>query len=399
MKKLLCLLVLLSSLQPLNNAWSFDTSVRGFIALDALNFEKVSGQKGSTVIGIGVLDLKVFAEQDDMAAAIKLNLDGKLDRQNTLFEEAYVTYKGVPDFRFILGKGIIKFQNLHWGVIENTYQDGGTIIGTENQIRKLSNKAFVSASYGGRSKGFVDQFTVWGDSTQMYSDENGSLTYVSTGSTTVKTITGYKTEEVAAFDTAKQLGLANKFDFYLTDSWKVNFGQMYYKNRMSSQKANYGFDFGANYESSKMEFWMDAIYGFSSRLPYDSYTTKVKNEYFLQLGMEYYLNEKWSLVENVEGLYVKDLQHTYTTFVQDGVTYNPTSFQAEKSGSTYKIFTYKLETGLKYKITKSSQVTFGGLYEKKQTSVNGTKDLAFVRDVRNANADAYQGSASISFWF
>ena len=399
MKKLICSLVLLSSLLPLNNAWSFDTSVRGFIALDALNFKKISSQKGSTVVGIGVLDLKVFAEQDDMAAAIKLNLDGKLDRQNALFEEAYVTYKGVPEFRFLLGKGIVKFQNLHWGVIDNTYQDGGTIIGTENQIRKLANKAFAAVSYGGRSKGFIDQFTFWGDSTQISSDDRGALSYLSTGSATVKTITGYKTDEVPAFDTAKQIGLANKFDLFLTDAWKVNFGQMFYKNRMGGEKANYAFDVGANFESNAMEFWMDAIYGFSSRLPYDAYTTKAKTEYFLQMGMEYYLNEKWSLLENVEGLYVKDLQHTYVTFVEDGITYNPTTFQTEKSGATYKIFTYKLETGLKYKITKSSQITFGGLYEKKQTSVNGVKRLSFVRDVRNANSDAYQLSASISFWF
>ena len=78
MKKLFCTLVTLSCLLPINNAFSLDASVRGFIALDAANFEKISGQKGSTVIGIGVLDLKIFAEQDDMSVAMKLDLDGKL---------------------------------------------------------------------------------------------------------------------------------------------------------------------------------------------------------------------------------------------------------------------------------------------------------------------------------
>ncbi len=399
MKKLLCSLVLLSSILPVNNAYSFDTSVRGFIALDALNFEKVSGQKGSTVVGIGVLDLKIFAEQDDMSAAIKLDLDGKLEKENNIFEEAYATYKGVPNMRFSIGKGVVRFQNLHWGAVENTYQDGGTVIGTENNYRKVSRKAFAAASYGGRSLGFINQFTVWGDSTELSTDSEGKMTYVSTGTATVKQITGYKTEEVTAFNTSRQLGLANKLELFATDALKVNFGQLYYRSRMGGARANYAFDIGANYESSSFELWMDAIYGFSSKLPYEAYTTAEKNEYFLQIGGEYYLNEKWSLVENAEVLYYKDLQHTYKSFVEDGVTYNPTSQQTEKSGATYKVLTYKLETAVKYKLTKSAQITFGGLYEKKSTERNGVKNLSFVRDVRNANDDAYKLASSISFWF
>jgi hypothetical protein len=395
MKKLLfTTLALVPCLLPLN-AFAFDTSVRGFIALDALNFEKVASNKGSTVIGIGVLDLKVFAEQDDMSAAIKLDLDGNLSKENNLFEEAYATYKGVPNMRFSLGKGIVRFQNLHWGAVENTYQDGGTVIGTENQYRKVSRKAFVAASYGGRSTGFIDQFTIWGDSTENVTNNDGKVSYVTSGNN----ITGYKTEEVTAFNTDKQVGLANRFDLFATDAWKVNFSQLYYKNRIGGVTPSYAFDFGANYESSAMEFWMDAIYGFSSKMPYDPYTTKAKTEYFLQLGAEYYLNEKWSVVGNAEGLFVKDLQYTYSTFTEDGKTYTPSSYQASKSGATYKSFVYKLETALKYKLTKSAQITFGGLYEKKQTEKNGVKDLAFTEYTKNANRDAYKLAASISFWF
>lgn len=398
MKKLLVALFLVPCLIP-QGAYSFDTSVRGFIALDALNFEKISGDKAASVIGIGVLDLKIFAEQDDMAAAIKLDLDGKLDKENNIFEEAYATYKGVPNMRFLLGKGVVRFQNLHWGAIENSYQDGGSVISSDNNYRKVSRKAFVAVSYGGRSLGFINQFTLWGDSTELYTNQDGKLSYTSSGSNTVKTITAYRTEEVTAFNTSKQVGLGNKLEYFASEAWKFTFGQLYNKNRIQGKKPNYAFDIGANYESSAMEIWVDALYGFSSKLPYEAYTTFAKTEYFLQVGMEYYLNEKWSLVENAEALYVKDLQHTYRTFVEDGVTYNPTGQQAEKSGATYKIFTYKLESAVKYKLTKSAQITVGGLYEKKQTSRNGVKNLAFVRDVRNANRDAYKLAAAISFWF
>ncbi len=398
MKKLLVALFLVPCLLPLK-AYSFDTSVRGFIALDALNFEKISGDKAASVIGIGVLDLKIFAEQDDMAAAIKLDLDGKLEKENNIFEEAYATYKGVPNMRFLLGKGVVRFQNLHWGAIENSYQDGGSVIGSDNNYRKVSRKAFLAVSYGGRSLGFINQFTIWGDSTELYTNQDGKLQYTSTEPNNAKTITAYRTEEVTAFNTSKQVGLGNKLEYFANDAWKFTFGQLYNKNRIQGKKPNYAFDIGANYESSAMEVWVDALYGFSSKLPYESYTTLAKTEYFLQVGMEYYLNEKWSLVENAEALYVKDQQHTYTRFVEDGITYVPTSQQTEKSGATYKIFTYKLESAVKYKLTKSAQITVGGLYEKKQTSRNGVKNLAFVRDVRNANRDAYKLAAAISFWF
>lgn len=395
MKKLLFTLVFVHGLLPLN-AYSFETSVRGFIALDALNFEKVAGSKGATVIGIGVLDLKVFAEQDDMSAAIKLDLDGKLDKENNIFEEAYATYKGVPNMRFSLGKGVVRFQNLHWGAIENTYQDGGSVIQSDNNYRKVSRKAFIAASYGGRQIGFIDQFTLWGDSTELYTTQDNKLAYVTSGGR----VTGYRTEEVTAFNTSKQLGLANKLEYFATDALKVTFGQFYYKNKYHN-KANYAVDVGMNYESPSLEIWVDALYGFSSKLPYESYSTKAKNEYFLQVGMEYYLNEKWSLVENVEGLYVKDLNHTYpATFTGvDGVNYNASTGQLAKSDATYRIFTYKLESAIKYKLTKSAQITFGGLYEKKVASRNRVKDLDFIQDVRNANRDAYKLATSISFWF
>lgn len=405
MKKLLFTLLLVPSLLPLS-AHALDASVRGFIALDALNYEKVQSQKGAAVIGIGVLDLKIFAEQDDMSAAIKLDLDGKLDKENNIFEEAYATYKGIPNMRISLGKGVVRFQNLHWGAVENSYQDGGSVIQSDNNYRKVSRKAFLAASYGGRSLGFINQFTLWGDSTELASDQNNKLQYVTTtvgsGANSKKQITGYKTEEVTAFNTSKQLGLANKLEVFATDALKVTFGQFYYKNKYHD-KANYAVDLGLNFENSSMEIWMDALYGFSSKLPYESYTTKAKNEYFLQLGMEYYLNEKWSLVENVEGLYVKDLQHTYANFSEvDGTftnNYAPTTAQSEKSNATYKIWTYKLESAVKYKLTKSAQITFGGLYEKKIAERNGVKNLSFIRDVRNANKEAFKLATSVSFWF
>lgn len=401
MKKLTCSLILaflfLQLIRPISS-YALDTSVRGFIALDALNYEKVQKQKGAAVIGIGVLDLKIFAEQDDMSASIKLDLDGKLDKENNIFEEAYATYKGVPNMRFSLGKGVVRFQNLHWGAIENTYQDGGSVISSDNGYRKVSRKAFIAASFGGRSLGFINQFTLWGDSTEMSQTQEGKLIYVSSGSNTAKQITGYRLEEVTAFNTSKQTGLANKLELFVTDSLKLTAGQFFYKNKMHD-RPNYAVDFGANFENSMVEVWVDLLYGVSSKLPFESFTTKKKEEYFLQVGAEFVMNEKWSFVSNNEVLYLEDQQHTYASFVEDSITYSPTSQQAEKSGAIYKILLYKVEAAFEYKLNRSAQLTFGGLYEKKSTERNGVKNLSFVRDVRNANAEAFKLASTVSFWF
>lgn len=386
MKKLSWLLVCSLGLFT-SKAHAFDTSLRGFIALDALNFEKISGEKASSVMGIGVLDLKVFAQKDDMGVAIKMDLDGKLDKRYNIFEEAYVTYRGIPDTKLMLGKGVVRFQNLHWGAVVNSYQDGGTVISTENSFKKFSRKAFMAASYGSEKMGFINQITVWGDSSEINtsSDNGAPETTMSSGK-----ISGYKTSDVTAFDTKKQIGFANKLDLFFNKHLKMNLSGIYYKNRLIT-RPTYGVDVGLNYESDKMEIWMDALWGVTSKLPYESFTTYKKYEYFMQLGMEYFLTEKWSVLSNNEYLLVNDQQYTYDATASDNFT--------KVSGNLNRSHTYKIELAAKYKFHESAFVTLGALYENKRTTSNGVKDLDYIRNVYNPNTEAYKLLSSVSFWF
>lgn len=388
--------VLATTLVP-SFAFSFDTSLKGFIALDALNYEKIQRKTGAAVIGIGVLDLKVFAEQENMTAAIKLNIDTNLTVQNSIFEEAYASYRGIRDWRISLGKGVVKFQNLHWGAVENTYLDGGSLLGTENGWRKVSNKAFASVGYGHRSRGFLDIFSLWGESSEIQFDDQNRPYFTATG-TTLKTISSYSTRSVPAFNTSKQLGLANKLELYRGQDWTFTAGQIYYKSKLAP-KASYALDFGLNKDGNDFEFWVDMLYGFSSKAPFDSYTTFAKNEYFLQMGTQYHLDEIWSLVFNTEYLYVKDLAHTYENFTVDGTTYKADTRYSDKSGNTYRSSNYKFESAIQYKLSKSSFITTGALYERKLVSKNRVKDLSFIKGVDNPNAEAFKLSSSISFWF
>jgi hypothetical protein len=378
-------------------AFSFDTSLKGFIALDALNYEKIQRKKGAAVIGIGVIDLKIFAEQENMTAAIKLNIDGDLSKKFTIFEEAYVGYRGVKDWRFSLGKGVVKFQNLHWGAIENTYLDGGSVLGTENGWRKVSNKAFASVGYGHYNRGFLDIVSIWGESTEVTFDEKGNPVYTATGSSTAKTVSAYSTQNVPAFNTSKQMGLANKLELYQLKSWTFTAGQIFYKNKLAP-KNSYAIDFGVNKDDPTIEYWVDMLYGFSSKAPFDSYTTAAKSEYFIQMGTQYHIDELWSIVGNTEFLYVKDMAHTYTPFTVDGVTYTADS-KFDRSGHTVRSNNYKVESAVQYKLSKSSFITTGALYERKLASRNRVKDLTFIKGVDNVNAEAFKVASSISFWF
>ena len=387
-----------------NFAFSFDTQVKGFIALDAFNYKKIQRQKDALDLGIGVLDLKVFAEQDNMLAAIKLNVDGNLSVQNNLFEEAYATYRGFKNIKLTLGKGVVKFQNLHYGVIENTYQDGGTVLETENSWRKISNKALFAFAYGNRHVGFTDTFTIWGDSQEVQFDEKGNAKYTSSGSGTAgstatnpKYVTAYNTKAVPAFTTQKQLGLANKLELYKGESWTFMTGQAYYRAKLQD-RASYAVDFGATLDTNTWEYWLDMIYGFTSKQPFDAYNTYRKTEYFVQTGAQYHFDETWSVLTNWEFLHVKDRAFTYTAFNQDGVLYNADS-SINRNGQEVVSTSFKIEAGVQTQLSKSSFITNGLLYEKKIAKQNGVEDLTFIKGVYNANAEAWQFLSTVSFWF
>lgn len=381
-----------------NLAFSLDTSLKGFIALDALNYEKIQHKKGAAVIGIGVLDLKIFAEQDNMTAAMKLNLDGNLSVVNNIFEEAYASYRGVKDWKFTLGKGVVKFQNLHWGAVMNTYLDGGSILGTENNWRKVSSKALMAATYGHRSMGFANTFTLWGETNEVKYDDKGRPYYTATTSNGEKSVTAYDTETVPAFNTSKQLGIGNKFELFRINDMTFTAGQIFYSSKLAPKKS-YAIDFGINKDSMDVEYWVDMLYGFTSKAPFDPYTTYAKNEYFIQMGAQYHFNELWSVVGNAEYLHVKDLAHTYVPFTVDGTTYTADSRLSDKSGLTFRSSNYKIENAVQYKLSKSSFVTTGAMYERKITSRNNVKDLSFIKGIKNANAEAFKLSSSVSFWF
>lgn len=382
------------------NSWAFDTSVKGFIALDLANFEKIEGKKEKTVIGIGVLDLKVFAEQEGLTFNMKLDLDGKLNEENNIFEEAYVGYRGIRDWRFMAGKGVVRFQNIHWGVAENSYQDGGSVLGSENSFRKLSKRAFLAVSYGHYSRGFLNTFSFFGNSSEIKTDEDGEPIYdvgTSGNGTNPYYVKGYVYEPVTAFDTDKQLGLANKFEYYLSKELSLTQGLVMMRNKFTG-KTTWGAAASLRYETSEYEIWSEAIHGYTSTAAYEKYSTYRKRESYIQLGGEYFLNHEWSLLANTEGLVVEDRAHSYPDFTYRGKVAKKDG-SIRKSGSKYDTVQYKAEAGIKYKLSKSSQITLSGLWENKLVEKDNVKDLTRIDGVYDPNRQAFKVATGLSYWF
>ena len=123
-----------------------------------------------------------------------------------------------------------------------------------------------------------------------------------------------------------------------------------------------------------------------------------KYEYFLQTGAQYHFDEYWSALTNLEYLHTKDRAFTYAPFIQDGVSYS-TDSKLDKAGQTVVSTSYKIEVGGQYKLSKSSFITTGVLYEKKIAAKDGINDLTYIKGVYNANAEAFELLSSISFWF
>jgi hypothetical protein len=249
----------------------------------------------------------------------------------------------------------------------------------------------------------MDTFTLYGESTEPIYYDNTKTPILATKNNSNSSVNGYQTKSVPAFTLQKQLGLANKFEFYKNDQWSFTTGQTYYRNRLSD-KGSYAFDFGANLDGTIWEYWLDAMYGFTAKAPFDSYATYRKTEYFVQTGAQYHLDETWSFLTNVEYLHVKDLAFTFpSSFVVNGTTYAVDS-SINRYGQLAYSTSYKIELGVQYQLSKSSFITNGVLYEKKIVDkvAGGSKagdPASTIYGIKNPNTEGYQFLSTVSFWF
>ncbi|GAB4012239.1 MAG: hypothetical protein Fur0010_07890 [Bdellovibrio sp.] len=354
-------------------AIALDAEVKGFLALDLFKISKIENRNQSVETGIGVLDLKVYGNQDNIYARFKLDLDNsKLGEPYNIFEEATATYRYTETTQITAGKGVVPFHRLHWGVIENTYIDGGSVIGSENAWRDVDRKIILSVRLGDFRRGWMNHITFWGESKAVSRDRDGQLLFDSNDAlifTNAKTV---KTDE--------ERGLANKLEIFPDNNWSLSLAGIYYKSDLVPDES-YAFDTGAKFRNQMWELWFEYMYGLKTTHYADKYASKRKNEHFVQFGVERKINNLINILFDIEGVWVKDLRHD-----NRGAT-NKLRFN---DGRTYETNNAKFEAGVKFNISKAAFVTVGGLIEKQWQT---------VESVERSPIHAYETATKLSFWF
>lgn len=361
--------LLLCAIIPFIPSYAFDTSIRGFIALDVLSVVKQEGRQQEAQTGIGTLDIKVYATQDDFSAKLKLDLDdSRIGDAGNLFEEATVSYRFMPDHQLIMGKGKVPFHQMHYGAINTSYTDGGSNFNTDHSVRDFDNRLLLSWRYGGFTKGFFNYLTYWGNSEQAQTNSDG----------TPRIISGrlqYRNEKT--FSSKDEAGLANRLEWFFNREMSASIGGIYYYNDLNP-KNSWAMNLATRYTSRNIEIWGEYIRGFTSTHPSANYATFKKNEHLFQLGTEIYLTELYNLVMNTEAVIVTNQKHFET-----GSTFN--------NGQKLETDTYKFEAGVKIKFQKMAFMTLGGQIEKQDEVISATG--------LDEKKYAYQLASKISFWF
>lgn len=355
-----------------SEVFALDTEIRGFIALDVFRISKEETRSQEVETGIGVLDLKIYGQQDNVGGKIKLDLDdSKLDQPYNLFEEAIVNYRW-NNWKISAGKGKVPYHRLHWGVIQNTYIDGGSTFYTNHGWRDVDQKIVTTITYGGYKTGFRNDFSYWGESKTPSTNKDGTLRYDNNG------LIEYRNAKT--FSTNDMRGLANKFEFYFGSGWDASIGTIYFQNDFNPHE-NYGIDIGTRYRKGGVEFWTELSHGFSSTNPGENRGYNSKNETLFQIGAEKVLTDFINIVTNIEYASVNEQRHSDKT---NG------SEPRDNDGKKYEYDTGKVEAGVKFKLAKRAQLTVGALFE---------KQLKTVENVESYDHGAYEAAAKLSFWF
>lgn len=367
-------ILLVGFLAPILTTHAFEATIKGFIALDMLVLEKQEARKQELETGIGTLDIKVLATHEDFSAKLKLDLDdSRLNEAYNIFEEATVSYRFMPDHQLIMGKGKVPFHQMHWGVINSSYTDGGSIIGTQHSLRDLDNRLLLSWRSGGFNRGFFNYLTYWGESVRPQTNSDGSIKYSKVGP---DGLIQYKTSKT--FSSKDQAGFANKFEWLVNRQLSVSMAGMYYYNDLNP-KNNWSFDLASRYSTREVEVWAEYVRSFISTNSAVKYSTFKKNEHLLQFGAEFYLTELYNVLFNTEAAFVSDQRH----FVSGN------SF--DNDGKKYEYDTAKIEAGVKIKFQKMAFVTIGAQAER--------QDQIITTDNIDKTVYAYQFATKFSFWF
>ena len=360
------------------NSFAIDTEIKGFVALNALTYEKIENKDATMKMGIGTIDLKFYFNHEDFGAKIKLDLDGKLGDSNNLYEEAMVNWRGLRNWKFSLGKGKLRFHQVSYGVNESSYIDGGSLLGTYHSFRDQDRKIMGEVAYGGYRTGFKNTFAVYADSSQpRVSTRSDSGFYVDDDKFLI-----YQNEK--EIDTRADYGLVNQFSLYPFRGLQMSLGALL-RDREADANKNYAFDFNGKYKTGDWEYIWEYAFAYVSTHPNDQYSVEHQYEQMAQFQTLYKISDITKLQLNLEAAFVR------------GQRFNSANIPGVDFGQTYRnngVATgnnnYKIDTGILWKVAQRVNLKVGVLYERK---------YSWYKKEYNGFDYAWSLGSGVNFWF
>ena len=385
--QILVLLLTLSS-----TTFALDSEVKGFIALNTLTYQDVDNRDSSLDMGIGTIDLKFYFNHEDFGAKIKLDLDGRLEESNNLYEEAMLTWRPIRNWRFGFGKGKVRIHQMSFGVLESHYIDGGSLLGTKHSFRDQDRKMVAEASYGGYRTGFRNTLSIYADSSQpkISRDTRNPVGYETNRSNPDEGKGQITYESEKEIDLKRDTGIANKFFYYPKRGVEFALGGLI-NDRKLDNNLNWAADFSGKYKTGDWQFVFEYTFAYVSNHPNDQYAVEHQYEQLGQLQVLYALTDITTIKLNTEFALV-NTQEFNKNNIPNGV-----GQQTNNRGQSAHTNNYKTELGVIWRMAKRVSFKVGAVYERKY-EWKALQHLGYAHGY-GGFTEAWALGSGVNFWF
>jgi hypothetical protein len=380
-------------------SFAYNFTTKGFIVLDMMNIEKIQDRDASVEMGYGTADVKFYFNHQDFSSKIKLDIDGEVaENSNTgqssfdLMEEALVNYRFNKAVKLTFGKGKVRFHQMHHGITERNYTDGGSILGTRHGFRDQDRRYLLTLKTRSSSRGAYHYFTIFGQNREVDRDRDNPAEPDLYKAWDTLTYTNERT-----FNTRYQRGAAYKVELSPDYENKFSFAGLYYWRDIDPE-ADWALDLAYHRNTSTHEVWFEAVYAFMSKHPNDKYTALAEYDQLYQLGFLYKLKDNLAAGINLEAALVKTKHHDKDNYPDTG---DYAIGQSDyNDGQTGKVNTYKVDIGVQYRPASRVQISSGIVLERQYLWDSGTSRTVRFGEMRYLSArNAFSLNAGLSFWF
>lgn len=363
------------------NVYAFDFEVKGFVAMDLLAISKQETKDAEAEIGYGTADVKFYFNHEEFSSKVKLDIDGGTTPYD-LMEEVLISYRASDSIKYNFGKGKIRFHEMHYGITDITYTDGGYLLNTQHSFRDQDRKYLANIELGRRSTGLVQNITLFG------SNQEVQRTFEDDNIPNVKDNKLIYTQE-KTFNTAHQRGLAYQIQILPDFETKYLASALYYWRDIDPD-ADWAFNIAYNKNTPSFELWFEYIFAYTSKHPNDNYSQRKQYDALWQLGYLYKLTDKWGIGFNLESALVRKTHHNNADLKApfNGSKYN--------DGQTARYESYKLDIGGQCKVSKKVQFNTGVVVEKQ---FRFDSNFTGAASKKLSNLTAYGLNAGFSFFY